>query len=95
MDDIFVWVGVACGILTMAVYAISFRSKLQAADVFAGASIMGGCVGIASGIKVCSYSIMYAKTPPIKDISTACFLGGFAICLVGLYTVYHRFKYRQ
>ncbi len=95
MDDIFVWVGVGLGILTMACYGTVFWSKLISADVFAGASIMGGCVGFASGVKVCCYSIMYAKIWPIRDISTASFLGGFALCLVGLYTVYHRFKYRQ
>ncbi len=95
MDDIFVWVGVGLGILTIGYYGAFFWSKLMPADVFAGVSIMGGSVGLASGVKVCCYSIMYAKVWPIKDISTASFLGGFALCLVGLYTIYHRFKYRQ
>jgi hypothetical protein len=95
MDDIFVWAGIGLGLLTMAIYAFIFWPKIVAADVFAGSSIMGGCVGFASGVKVCFYSVLYAKVPPIKDISVASFLGGFALCLVGLYTVYHRFKYRQ
>ena len=95
MDDAFVWMGVGLGIVAIVFYIAFFWAKLMPADVFAGASIMGGCVGFASGIKVCCYSIMYAKVSPIKDISTASFLGGFALCLVGLYTVYHRFKYRQ
>jgi hypothetical protein len=92
MDDVFVWVGAAIGLVITIFYLIKFWSALGPKDVVAGISIMGSSIGLATGVKVCSYAIVYAHVPPIKDISTPAFAGGFGICLYCLYVIRQRFK---
>jgi hypothetical protein len=95
MDDLFAGTGVAFGGIATISYLQAFWAKLTPADVFFAATIIFASVSATSGLKVCWYSVFYAEQFPMKDISVPSFFGGIAVCLTGLYTVYHRFKYRQ